>query len=50
MILALMFKKSITSLAILWSPLTAKELVNHLNTQYGIMKTLISELETGKKD
>ena len=39
------FKKSISDLAIMWSPLTSKELVDHLNTQYGIMKTLISELE-----
>ncbi len=44
------FKKPITSMAILWSPLTAKELMNHLNTQYGIMKTLISELEAEKKN
>jgi tripartite-type tricarboxylate transporter receptor subunit TctC len=44
------FKKSITAQAILWSPLTAQELVKHLNTQYGMMKTLIEELAIEKKD
>jgi tripartite-type tricarboxylate transporter receptor subunit TctC len=43
------FKKPITSMAIMWAPLTGKELVDHLNTQYTIMKKLIGELELQKK-
>jgi len=42
------FKKTITSMAILWAPLTGKEVVDHLNTQYSIMKKLIEELEAKK--
>ena len=44
------FKKAITSMAIMWAPMTGKEVVDHLNIQYSIMKKLIEELEAQKKN
>jgi len=42
------FKKIMISMAIMWAPMSAKEIVEHLNTQYTIMKKIIEELEAKK--
>ncbi len=44
------FKNPLASMSIMWAPMTGKEVVDHLNAQYDIMKKLIEELETQKKD
>lgn len=43
------FKKAMTQLAILWEPLTGKEVVDYINTQYPIMKKLIDETSAMEK-
>jgi tripartite-type tricarboxylate transporter receptor subunit TctC len=44
------FKKTVTSMAIMWAPMNGKEIVDHLNTQFTIMKKIIEEIGGGKKD
>jgi tripartite-type tricarboxylate transporter receptor subunit TctC len=43
------FKKTMTSMAIMWAPMTDKEIVDHLNIQYGIMKKIVEELDLAEK-
>ncbi len=43
------FKKAMTQLAILWEPLTGKEVVDYMNSQYPIMKKLIDEMSAMEK-
>ena len=43
------FKNAMTQMDILWEPLTGKEVVDHLNSQYPILKKLLEEVEKMEK-
>jgi tripartite-type tricarboxylate transporter receptor subunit TctC len=44
------FKNTMTQMGILWDPMTGKEVVDHLHTQFPIIKKLLEEMEEGKKN
>jgi tripartite-type tricarboxylate transporter receptor subunit TctC len=44
------FKKAMIQMAIMWEPLTAKELVDYFHSQQPIMKDLIDEMNKEKKN
>jgi tripartite-type tricarboxylate transporter receptor subunit TctC len=44
------FKNTMTQMGILWDPMTGKEVVDHLQAQYPIIKKLLEEMETAEKN
>jgi len=43
------FKNTMIRMGILWDPMTGKEVVDHLQAQYPIIKKLLEEMETAEK-